>query len=71
MINANVLEGKWTELRGKIKERWGKITDSDLDRINGKREQLAGLLQQKYGYAKDKSEAEIDQFIASIKSMHN
>ncbi len=49
---------------GKIKERWGKITDSDLDRIEGKREQLAGLLQEKYGYAKERTEKEIDQFLS-------
>lgn len=63
MVNADVIEGKWKQLRGKVKERWAKITDLDLDRIEGNREQLAGLLQQKYGYAKAKAEQEIDQFL--------
>jgi uncharacterized protein YjbJ (UPF0337 family) len=63
MVNADVIEGKWKQLRGKVKERWAKITDLDLDRIEGNREQLAGLLQEKYGYAKAKAEQEIDQFL--------
>ncbi len=70
MLNVDVIEGKWKELRGKVKERWGKITDSDLDRIEGKREQLVGLLQQKYGYAKEKAENEIDQFLTWVKSKY-
>ncbi len=70
MINVDVIEGKWKEFRGKIKERWGKITDSDLDRLRGNREQLAGLLQQKYGYAKEKAEKEIDQFLSWVQSKH-
>ncbi len=70
MINVDVIEGKWKEFRGKIKERWGKITDSDLDRLRGNREQLAGLLQQKYGYAKEKAEKEIDQFLSWVKSKY-
>ncbi len=70
MINVDVIEGKWKEFRGKIKERWGKITDSDLDRLQGNREQLAGLLQQKYGYAKEKAEKEIDQFLSWVKSKY-
>lgn len=70
MINVDVIQGRWKELRGKIKERWGKITDSDLDRIEGKREQLAGLLQQKYGFARDKAEHEIDQFLSWVTSKY-
>ncbi len=70
MINVDVIEGKWKEFRGKIKERWGKITDSDLDRLRGNREQLAGLLQQKYGYAKEKAEKEIDQFLSWVQSKY-
>lgn len=71
MINADVIEGKWMEIRGKIKQRWGKLTDNDLDRINGKREELSGLLQQKYGYAKAQVDREVDQFIASLNNNKN
>jgi uncharacterized protein YjbJ (UPF0337 family) len=65
MLNQDVLEGKWAEWRGMVKERWGKLTDDDMNRINGKRDQLMGKLQQRYGYAKEQAEREIDQFIAS------
>ena len=68
MINVDILQGRWKELRGKIKERWGRITDHDLDRIEGKREQLAGLLQQKYGYAREKAEDEIERFLSWVES---
>ncbi len=69
-VDMDVIEGKWKELRGKIKERWGKITDHDLDQIEGKREQLAGLLQQKYGFARQRAEKEIDQFLSWISSKY-
>jgi uncharacterized protein YjbJ (UPF0337 family) len=43
------IEGKWKEMRGKVRERWGKLTDDDLDVIAGKRDQLVGIIQQRYG----------------------
>ena len=56
------IEGQWKELKGQVKEKWGKLTNDDLDVIAGKKDQLAGLLQKRYGYAKDKAEEEIDEF---------
>jgi uncharacterized protein YjbJ (UPF0337 family) len=50
-----------------VKERWGKLTDSDLTTIAGKRDQLAGLLQERYGYAKDQAEKELDEFTRALK----
>jgi uncharacterized protein YjbJ (UPF0337 family) len=67
MANTKVIEGKWTELRGKVKERWGKLTDDDLDRINGQYEQLVGLLEQRYGYAQEQAERETQEFM----KLHN
>ena len=61
-MNKDVLQGKWTEMKGKVKEQWGMLTDDDLDRIEGKSEQLLGLLQQRYGYARDKAEEEYKRF---------
>jgi len=61
-MNKDIMQGKWTEMKGKVKEQWGKLTDDDIDKINGKSEQLLGLLQQRYGYARDKAEAEYKQF---------
>src|SRR6185503_12142524 len=56
------LEGNWREFKGKVKEQWGKLTNDDLDRIEGKRDQLVGILQQKYGKARDEVEKEIRDF---------
>jgi uncharacterized protein YjbJ (UPF0337 family) len=50
-----------------VKEKWGKLTDDDLTAIAGKRDQLAGLLQQRYGYAKDQAEKELDEFWQALK----
>jgi uncharacterized protein YjbJ (UPF0337 family) len=57
-MNKDILQGKRRELKGLIKTRWGKLTDDDLDRIEGQAERLVGLLQQRYGYAKEKAEQE-------------
>jgi uncharacterized protein YjbJ (UPF0337 family) len=62
LMNKDVLQGKWREMKGKIREQWGKLSDDDLDRIEGKGEQLLGLLQQRYGYARDKAEEEYRRF---------
>ena len=56
------LAGDWKEFTGMVKERWGKLTDEDLTTFGGKSDQLAGLLQKKYGYAKDQAVREIDEF---------
>lgn len=57
-MNKDILQGKRRELKGLVKKRWGKLTDDDLDRIEGQAERLVGLLQQRYGYAKEKAEQE-------------
>jgi uncharacterized protein YjbJ (UPF0337 family) len=61
-VNKDILEGKWKELRGHVKEQWGKLTDDDIDRAQGKSDQMIGLLQQKYGYAKERAEEEYKRF---------
>jgi uncharacterized protein YjbJ (UPF0337 family) len=60
-MNRDILEGKWKQVRGQMKQWWGQLTDDDLDRVDGKRDKLVGLLQEKYGYARDKAEEEIDR----------
>jgi uncharacterized protein YjbJ (UPF0337 family) len=57
-MNEDILKGKWQEIKGRIKEKWGKLTDNDLYAIEGKGEKLLGLLQKKYGYLRDKTELE-------------
>jgi uncharacterized protein YjbJ (UPF0337 family) len=57
-MNEDILKGKWLEIKGRVKEKWGKLTDNDLREIEGKGEKLLGLLQKKYGYIRDKAELE-------------
>ena len=57
-MNWDPISGNWKQMTGKVKEKWGKLTDDDLTVAAGKRDQLAGLLQQRYGYAKDQAERE-------------
>lgn len=61
-MNKDIFEGKWNEYKGKIKEKWGKLTDNDLTEINGKREALLGKIQTRYGYAKERAEKELNEF---------
>jgi len=60
-MNNDVFEGKWKQMRGQAKEWWGKLTDDDLDKVNGKLEQLIGLLQEKYGYTRQQAEEEYEK----------
>jgi uncharacterized protein YjbJ (UPF0337 family) len=52
--------GNWKQLKGKVKERWGKLTDDDITAINGRRDQLEGKIQERYGYAKDLARQDVD-----------
>ena len=61
-MNTETLQGNWKQLKGSAKERWGKLTDDELDQVEGKREQLAGKIQEKYGKTKQEAEKEIDEF---------
>jgi uncharacterized protein YjbJ (UPF0337 family) len=61
-MNWDIIKGNWKQLTGKIREKWGDLTDDEIQEIDGKREQLAGKLQERYGYGKDRAEREIDDF---------
>ncbi|MGO4852746.1 CsbD family protein [Phaeovulum sp. W22_SRMD_FR3] len=61
-MNWDIIEGKWTQLKGSVKENWGDLTDNDLTEVAGKRDKLAGKLQERYGWAKDKAEQEVDNY---------
>jgi uncharacterized protein YjbJ (UPF0337 family) len=67
-MNWDQITGNWMQFKGKVKEKWGKLTDDDLTTIHGRRDQLLGVLQQKYGYAKDQAEKELDEFARDLKS---
>jgi uncharacterized protein YjbJ (UPF0337 family) len=60
-MNKDILTGKWKQLRGKVKERWGQLTDDELDQAEGRFDRLSGLLQEKYGYAKDEAERTLNE----------
>ena len=57
------LEGNWKEFQGKVQQKWGKLTNDDMNVVAGKRTELSGRLQQRYGYAKDQAEREIDTWL--------
>lgn len=61
-MNWDIIEGNWNQAKGKVKEQWGKLTDDDLTKISGKRDQLAGKLQERYGIAKDEVEEQLNEF---------
>lgn len=66
-MNWDQISGRWKQWTGKAKEKWGKLTDDDLTMIAGKREQLAGILQERYGYAKEEAHKELDEFAREMK----
>ena len=61
------IEGNWKQFTGKVKEKWGDLTDDEIAQTNGKRDQLEGLVQKKYGYAKDKVRQDIDDWYTAQK----
>ena len=61
-MNKDIAAGKWEQLKGAVKEQWGRITDDELTEIAGKRDKLHGLLRERYGYSEEKARAEIDRF---------
>jgi len=68
-MNWDQIQGNWMQFKGKAKQQWGKLTDDDLSRINGKQEELLGILQQRYGYAKEQAQKEVDSWIKMQKSI--
>jgi len=62
----NEIEGNWKQLKGKAKEQWGKLTDDDLDIVAGKRDQLVGKIQERYGIEKAVAEKQVDQFDSNL-----
>jgi uncharacterized protein YjbJ (UPF0337 family) len=65
-MNADILKGRWKEIKGDIKRRWGKLTDDDLVEVEGMEDMLLGLLQKNYGYAREEAEKEYGDFMKSL-----
>ena len=65
-MNWDQVEGKWKQMKGKAVEKCGDLTDDDLDRVAGKRDQMVGLVQEKYGHAKADAEREVDDWMRDL-----
>lgn len=61
-MNKDIFQGNWLQIKGKVKQQWGKLTDDDLDVIDGRRTELAGKLQERYGYGKDEAEKHLKEW---------
>ncbi|MAZ02027.1 MAG: hypothetical protein CMN56_02705 [Sneathiella sp.] len=68
MLNEDILKGKWKQIKGEAQKTWGKLTDDDLDQIDGDREVFLGRLQEKYGVAREEAEDMLNKFERDIAS---
>lgn len=66
-MNWDTIKGKWKQVKGQAQQKWGDLTNDDLDRIEGKREELVGVVQERYGIAKDEAERQVKEFESSCK----
>ncbi len=62
-MNSDQMQGKWKQMKGTVKERWGKLTDDDVDIINGQHDQLVGKIQEKYGIAKEEAQRQVEDWM--------
>lgn len=65
-MNKDTIKGQWSQVKGSAKEKWGELTDNDLTRIDGQREQLLGRIQERYGIAKDEAERQVSEFESTL-----
>lgn len=66
-MNWDRIEGNWKQFRGQVRQQWGKLTDDDMDYVEGRRDQLAGILQERYGIARDEADRQIDSWLEERK----
>lgn len=62
-MNEDTLKGQWMQLKGKVREQWGKLTNDDVDQIHGQGEQLVGRVQERYGLAKEDAQRQVNEFL--------
>jgi uncharacterized protein YjbJ (UPF0337 family) len=65
-MNKDIVKGQWTQLKGRIRKQWGKLTDDDVDQVQGDAEVLSGKIQERYGRTKDEARKEVERFLDSI-----
>ncbi|AUM74440.1 CsbD family protein [Paracoccus jeotgali] len=61
-MNWDIVEGKWDQMKGSVKQQWGKLTDDELTEINGSRDKMSGKLQEKYGWTKEEADEKLNEF---------
>lgn len=67
-MNSDIMKGKWKQMRGQIQQKWGDLTNDDLDRIEGSQTELEGVLQERYGYTKERAKQEANEFFNSTET---
>jgi uncharacterized protein YjbJ (UPF0337 family) len=67
-MNSDILEGNWKQLRGQIKIMWGRLTDDEVDQIDGHQDRLVGILQEKYGYTREEAENSVNDFLTTFET---
>jgi uncharacterized protein YjbJ (UPF0337 family) len=65
-MNSDQFEGKWKQLKGNVKQRWGKLTDDDVTTLSGKKDELIGKLQERYGITREQAQREADEWAAAV-----
>jgi uncharacterized protein YjbJ (UPF0337 family) len=65
-MNRDIIQGNWNQLKGQVQQHWGKLTGDELDRVEGRRKELVGLVQERYGYAREQAEREVDSFLQTL-----
>lgn len=63
-MNSDILKGKWNQVKGTIKQQWGDLTDNDVARIEGNYDELVGVLQERYGYSRERAEREVNDYLS-------
>ena len=69
-MNDDILQGKWAQLKGKIKEQWGKLTDDEIDQLDGRKDQLVCKVQERYGIARDQAARDVDNWLNNTVSQY-
>jgi uncharacterized protein YjbJ (UPF0337 family) len=65
-MNRDIFEGQWNQLKGKVREKWAQLTDDDFDAIGGRKDQLVGRIQERYGLAREDAERQVSDFYNEV-----
>jgi uncharacterized protein YjbJ (UPF0337 family) len=66
ILNKDIMVGRWEQIKGRVKQRWGRLTDDQLNRISGYHDELAGVIRERYGYTHEKARKNVDDFIQRL-----